>query len=241
MTWSMNQATIDLQGYRYIKVTYDYATDKEQIDELVEKAVNLSGVVNPHSPDGKLRTQDVRFSKMLGGLIAEAAFLDYFNGSARAKGTAYDILQSTMTQDADLAKLGFNQIDIKLGIDGTEKDVEIRSSFSYKTSLNRLFGVPLVNGKGAFSLIGWYTSANKPREIKKDYYIFAIHFYEPSQITSLIYERIDVYLAAGSSRLTLEERGINTSLGQGGANFRVINPLNSVPDIVSVVDEILTN
>src|SRR4029079_4195397 len=104
-------------------------------------------------------------------------------------------VESSFNQEDDLAKLGFNQIDLKIKVNNLVKDIEIRSSFSYKTSLSRLFGFPLINGKGAFSIIGWYSSRNKPMEVKKDYYIFAVHLYLPSEAQNRIYEDIEVYLA----------------------------------------------
>ena len=232
--------TVDLQGYNYIKLTYSYASDSELIDRLTQKAAGLAGIVNPHSPDGKLRPQDVRFNKLLGGLLAESALLDYLKKRAGEKGVQLEVLDSSFMQEVELEKLGFNQIDLKVKVDGVVKDIEIRSSFSYKTTLNRLFGVPLQNGRGAFSIIGWYTSGNKPREVKKDYYIFAIHYYLPSEAQVRIQDSVEVYLAGAASRETLEQRGENSSLKQLGALFRVINPLNSVDDPITVIDEILS-
>src|SRR3989344_4450941 len=184
----MLQEIENIQGYNYIKFTYSYASDKELIDRLITKASRMAGVVNPHSPDGKLRTQDVRFNKLLGGLLAETAFLHYLENCAKQKKISFEVVESTFNQEEDLAKLGFNQIDLKIRVNNVVKDIEIRSSFSYKTTLQRLFGVPLVNGKGAFSIIGWYSSQNKPMEVKKDYYVFAIHFYLPSEAQQRIYE-----------------------------------------------------
>lgn len=235
----MRQETVVLQGYKYIRATYSYAEDREVVDNLISRAVRMCGVVNPHSPDGRLRPQDVRFSKVLGGLLAENAFLDYMKKRAVELDKTFAIVDSTFTQEADLSQLGFNQVDLKVKVDALEHDIEIRSSFSYKTSLNRLFGVPLVNGRGAFSIIGWYTSRNKPREVKKDYYIFAVHHYLPSEIQTRIYDSVEVFIAGAASMQTLEDNGEDSSLRQEGANFRVINPLNSVADPVEVIDEIL--
>ena len=230
---------VTLEGYKYIKTTISYTPDKQVVDAIVEKAIRMSGTVNPHSPDGKLRPQDTRFHKLLGGLLAETAFLNYLQARADAKEKDFELIESSFSQEEDLSKLGFNQIDVKIKLDEKIYDIEIRSSFSYKTTLNRLFGVPLVNGKGAFSLIGWYSSRNKPMEVKKDYYIFAIHFYMPLEIQERIYDSIEIYIAGAASKQTLEERGEYSSLKQDGARFRIINPLNSVDDPVDVIDEIL--
>jgi hypothetical protein len=235
----MIQQTVNLNGYKYVKLTYSYASDKELIEKIIKKATKLSGVVNPHSPDGRLRTQDVTFNKLLGGLIAETAFLSYIEEQSKEKGIKFSVIESSFSQEEDLAKLGFNQVDLKIEVAGVVKEIEIRSSYSYKTTLERLFGFPLINGRGAFSIIGWYSSKNKPMEVKKDYYIFAIHQYLPSETQGRVYANIDVYLAGAASKQTLEISGVNSSLKQEGAMFRVINPLNSVADPVAVINEIL--
>ncbi len=231
---------VNLDGYTYIKTTLSYSSDERVINEIVQKAIRMTGTVNPHSPDGKLRQQDTRFHKLLGGLVAETTFLNYLQTQADSKKITFELIDSSFSQDEDLSRMGFNQIDAKIRLGKKTHDIEIRSSFSYKTTLSRLFGVPLINGKGAFSLIGWYSSRNKPMEVKKDYYIFAIHFYEPSEIQERIFDSIEVYLAAAASKQTLEEKGEYSSLKQDGAKFRIINPLNSIDDPVKVIDEILS-
>lgn len=230
---------VNLDGYTYIKTTLSYSSDKKVIDEIVQKAIRMTGTVNPHSPNGKLRPQNTRFHKLLGGLVAEIAFLDYLQTRADSKKINFELVDSSFSQDEDISRMGFNQIDAKIRLGEKTYDIEIRSSFSYKTSLNRLFGVPLINGKGAFSLIGWYSSRNKPMEVKKDYYIFAVHFYEPSEIQERIYDNIEIYLAAAASKQTLEEKGEYSSLKQEGAKFRIINPINSIDDPVKVIENIL--
>jgi hypothetical protein len=238
--FNMIPEIVDLGGYRYIKATFSYADDKALIDEIVKKASKMAGVVNPHGADGKLRTQDVRFCKLLGGLLAESAFLEYLTIRARELTVELSVLDSTFNQEEDLARLGFNQVDLKIQVARVVKEIEIRSSFSYKTTLDRLFGASLIDGKGAFSIIGWYSSENKKAEIKKDFYIFAIHHYEPAQIQERIYDKVEIYLAGAASRETLEEKGEYSSLKQEGARFRIINPLISVADPLKVIDNILT-
>ena len=144
----------------------------------------------------------------------------------------YEEINTSFIQDEELVKLGFNQIDLELKINGKHVSIEIRSSFSYKTSVGRLFGYPLINGKGAFSIIGWYTSSSKPKEIKKDYYIFGIHQYYPSKIREMLNSTVEVIIASAVSKNTLETEGYDSTLKQNGAKFRVINPIkNSTPPL----------
>jgi hypothetical protein len=229
----------ELQGYGYIKAIFDYNTDKVLINEIIDKTTRMCNKVNPHGPDGKLRQQDVRFNKILGGLLAEVSLMKFLEKTANEHNIPFEIIESTFNQEEDLSKLGFNQIDARISVNGEIKELEIRSSYSYKTTFERLIGVPLYDGKGAFSIIGWYTSSNKPQEVKKQYYIFAIHLYLPSETQNRIYEKVEVFLAGAASKQTLEDKGVYTSLKQEGAKFRVINPLNSVPDPINVINDIL--
>jgi len=229
----------NLSGYNYIETTYEYIKDKTIIDSIISKAANTSNIANPHGPDGRYRQKDVRFNKTLGGYLAENALLNYMSMRARRFNIAFKVIDSTFTQEADLSKLGFNQIDIDLLVKDEVKTIEVRSSYSYKTTFNRLIGVPLIHGKGAFSIIGWYTSKNKQQEVRKDYYVFAIHRYYPSETHENVLNKVVLFIAGAANKDTLENKGYNDSLKQEGAKFRIINPLNSVPDPVHVIDEIL--
>jgi hypothetical protein len=228
-----------LNNYKYVEINFNYENDKDLVESLITKATSMTNKVNPHGPDGNLRPQDVRFNKVLGGLLAEMALIKFLELQASKNNVNFKIIDSTFNQEEDLSKLGFNQIDLKISANGLEKDLEIRSSYSYKTTFERLLGFPLVNGKGAFSIIGWYKSQNKPLEVKKDYYVFAIHRYLPSETQTRIFDKVTVYIAGAASKYTLEKRGENKPLLQNGAEFRVINPLTCVPDPIAVVDEIL--
>lgn len=228
-----------INGYRYITTTFKFSDDKDFLESIINEAAKRSGSVSPFSPGGVFRPLSVRFSKNIGGLLAEKAFRIYIENLIQAKRLNAKIVEVSELKEKIVENMSWYQIDFVLVVNGKRKTIEVRSSFSYKTSFQRLFGIPLFNGKGAFSIIGWYEHEHKPPEEKKDYYIFAVHFYPPTKILEKCRSEVTVYLAGAASEKTLETKGYDDSLDQNGAKFRVINPLTSVPDIIDVVDEIL--
>ncbi len=228
-----------IEGYEYIHAFYTYKDDKDVIDSILEKAYNLSGKVNPHSSGGNYREENIRINKLTGGLLLEHAVTEAFKIVSERNNKKFEISSSSFEQDQSLESMGFNQVDLELDIDGKKVQVEIRSSFSYKTTVNRLFGFPLKNDRGAFSLIGWYKSANKPMEVKKDYYIFGIHFYNPSLVIDKVKNQVEVMIVTGASKETLEKIGFDDNLRQQDAVFRIINPIKDAPEVSTVINKIL--
>ena len=184
----MRFETKDIQGYKYITANYDYESDSKLIDLIVQKARDLSKKVNPHSSGGKYRSEDIRINKLLGGLLVEHAFMELLKRLSFKHNVPIEILDSSFIQEGDLEKMGFNQVDIDLLLNQSRLEIEVRSSFSYKTTFDRLLGFPLKNGKGAFSLIGWYTSANKIKEVVKDLYVFGVLYHKPSEMMDRVNE-----------------------------------------------------
>jgi hypothetical protein len=234
----MMQKIEKINGYRYITTTFKFSEDKDRLESIINEASRLSGVVSPYDPGGNFRPFTVRLSKNTGGLLAEEAFKIYVEDLIKTKRLNAKIVRVGALKEEVIEEIG-TQIDFVLEVNGKEKSVEVRSSFSYKTNFPRLFGIPLINGKGAFSIIGWYEHQHKPPEEKKDYYIFDIHFYAPAKIREKCKNEVTVYIAGAASKMTLETKGYDDSLKQRGAKFRVVNPLISVPDPISVIDEIL--
>lgn len=235
----MEFQTKNIEGYRIISANYNYKSDKDLIDAIILKARDLSIKVNPHSSGGQFRNEEIRTNKLLGGLLVEHAFLNLFDRLAVKHKVPFEIIDSSFTQDGDLESMGFNQIDIDLLLNQSKLEIEVRSSFSYKTTFNRLLGFPLKNGKGAFSLIGWYSSKNKKKEIIKDLYVFGILYHKPSQMLEKAKTNCKINIVAIASKETLSDKGYDDNLKQPGAIFKVINPINSIDDVVSVLKILL--
>jgi hypothetical protein len=228
-----------IEGYEYIHAIYKYKDDKDVLDAILEKAYKLSGKVNPHSSGGSYREENTRINKLTGGLLLEHSVTEAFKTIAERNSKIFSINTSSFEQDQSLESMGFNQIDLELDIDGKIIKVEIRFFFSYKTTVKRLFGFPLKNNRGAFSLIGWYKSANKPMEVKKDFYIFGIHFYNPKLVIEKVKSQVEVMIATGASKETLEKIGFDDNLKQSNATFRIINPIKNAPEVSIVINNIL--
>ena len=228
---------INGNGYRYVTTSFQFSNDKSQLESIIAKASMLSGVVSPFDPKGDFRPFSVRLSKNTGGTLAEESFKMYVQSLIKTNGLNAKIIDTNVREEID-EQIG-TQIDVLLEVNGKKKSIEVRSSFSYKTSFKRLFGIPLYNGKGAFSIIGWYKHQHKPEEERKNYYIFVIHYYHPTKIGQYCKNEVTAYIAGAASEKTLETKGYDDNLKQRGAMYRVINPLISVADPIDVIDEIL--
>lgn len=233
----MMQKTEQINGYRYITTTFKASEDKDFLETIINEATERSRKVGPYGPSGVLRSPAVRKNKNIGGLLAEKAFRIYVEKLIETKGANAKIIGSELREET-VEEIG-TQIDFVLEVNGKQKTIEVRSSFSYKTNFPRLFGIPLIDGKGAFSIIGWYKHQHKPEEKEKDYYVFAIHFYHPDTIQGKCKNEVTVYIAGAASKKTLEAKGYDDDLKQKGALYRIINPLISVPDPLDVIDEML--
>lgn len=133
-------------------------------------ATELSQKVNVHDPSNKIRDPTERYRKGLGGVLAEYAVRKYIDIETSKRN-----LKVSLSSENES---GIGQIDLIIEVNGKKKTVEIRSSFFYKTSFERLFTVA--------SIIGWYKTQFKPDEYIKDFYLFVIHFYHPADIESLL-------------------------------------------------------
>jgi len=212
----MKTEELNHNGYKYLKFQYFIEDDSLALQQIKDNAKNLSGKVNPHAPDSRIREYNEIFGKNLGGLLAE-----YSNRK---------FLQEIIDENKINAKISDpvynsskNQTDLIITVNGKAKTVEVRSSFSYKTTFERLF-------EGAFSIIGWYTTENKPAEIKKDFYIFFVHFYNPELAKEKFENKVETFLLGAVSKETLEQIGQNSELKQGSlTKFRIINPIKKAP------------
>jgi len=213
------------KNYKYLTLSYTYEKDKNVLEEIKNKAFNLAKTVDVHSPSGRERSFEERKDKAAGGVLAEYATISYLKKLIEE----YSLNAEIKSTDFGSAK---DQLDIKLDVNGKEKTVEVRSSFSYKTTFQRLF-------EGAFSIIGWYTTHAKPIEEKKDFYVFVVHYFHPKEILDRLSDKIQTHILGVVSKETLEKIGEDKTLDQYGAQYRVINPIIKAPDVITGFNEIL--
>jgi hypothetical protein len=181
--------------------------------------------MNKKSPNGQIRSEEKILQNSMGGVLAEESVKIYLKEKAKE----YD-------KNVEIYSLPFNghleHRDIYVKINGKIKTIEVRSSFQYKTTLQRVFS-------GAFSLIGNYVTSYKFTEPQKDFYIQVIHRYENSEIIKKFSDKLDVLIVGGGSNELFKKIGKNEFLKQEGATYLLINPINSTNGIVSLVKEIL--
>lgn len=214
------------KGFVYYSVSYDINHDKKMMDIFETKAKELANNVNPADPSGQVRTPDVLYTKALGGIIAEHSVRALIEYTAKKYKINVEFQELSFSNSLE-------QLDLVLKVGGKIKKIEIRSSFSYKTSFERIF-------EGAFSIIGPYITQTKGRELEKDFYIFVLHFYAPTLLEHGIKSDIMCYVIGGASIETLKKIGTIASLKQGSmTKYRTIKPIINATDANQLLADIL--
>lgn len=214
-----------LEGYEYISIKLNKNEDKEVLSDIKQKAEGDATKVNKRSPNGQIRDNNLIRYNNLGGVLAEEVVKIYLKNKAEEKRVLIEIYSSPFTGH-------FEHRDIKIKINGKIKTIEVRSSFQYKTTLQRVF-------TGAFSLIGNYTTSYKGEEPEKDFYIQVIHRYENPEIMNKIDEEVEALIIGGGTKNLFEEIGEKKFLKQEGAEYLVINPINKTKGVNFLGREIL--
>ncbi len=198
----------DGKTFEYIQVSFSN-DDAVLVEELKERALQLSNVVRPEDLGGWHRDDYTKYCRCLVGVIAESAFrlcVMKFSGSSNIRFNHLQIGSS------------LEQIDVRVVVGERPVEVEVRSSCSYKTSFERVF-------TGAFSIIGWYRTSTKRSEKIKDYYVQVVFLFDSAEIEKQLEQGLVLYFAAGASRKLLEAIGEWSDLDQPGAEFRIIKPI----------------
>lgn len=198
----------DGRSYEYIEISL-IGDDALLIEELKQRAVDLARVVRPEDPGGWRRDDYTKYCRCLVGVIAEAAFRHCVIAFGECKHIRFEHPQFGSLYD---------QIDIRLTVDERPLQVEVRSSCSYKMSLERVF-------TGAFSIIGWYKTLTKPSEKPKDYYAQIVYYFDANEVEKQLEKGLVLHFVGGASRQLLESSGQWDSLRKLGASYRVIRPI----------------
>lgn len=214
----------DKEGYGYYEVIFSRPEDSDLLEKIKLKAKKISNLVNINDPSGIARDDETIIIKNIAGLLAEESIKLILNKFIDENNINAEILESKYTTSLD-------QVDIKIKIKNKIKTIEVRSSFGYKTTFERMF-------EGAFSIIGNYTTENKSKELEKDYYLFVLHFYHPSELKNKLDTEITTFVIAGASKETLNEIGEIKSLKQDAAKYKIINPIIKAPDILVLLNKI---
>lgn len=216
----------ELSGnYKYIVVEFSNRIDSDLLKAIKERAEEDSKNVNPMSPSGEIRPEDLIYFNNIGGIIAEESVKSYLMLLIKSNNLNAEILPSPFINCQD-------HRDIKIRVNDKVKTIEVRSSFQYKTTLQRVFS-------GAFSLIGKYTTSHKGQEPDKDFYVTVIHRYENKQMMLMLQSKIEVLIVGGAHSDIFNKIGEKKFLKQENAEYLIINPINRVEDVPKLFNNIL--
>lgn len=215
----------EMNGYNFVSIKLSQKEDKEILSKIMDKAEEDARKVNKKSPDGKVRREELIGYNNLGGCLAEEVVKTYIGKIAKENNIEVKIYSPPFTGH-------FEHRDIIVEVNGKIKTIEVRSSFQYRTTLQRVF-------EGAFSLIGNYITSYKRKEPEKDFYIQVIHRYVNPEIMDKIKEEIEAFIIGGGSKELFGKIGEKRFLKQEGAEYLVINPINKTKGVNALAKEIL--
>ena len=229
MRYTWKQINTEPVPFKYIEYTI-FPNDDIYMESLV-KAEILAPQMNRHAPDGRMRSSEEILYKCAAGCIAEKIVVFFINTMAEYFNA--DVLAHEVVFDRDVDD---DQVDVVVESQSDSVKIEVRSSFARVPNDQKRYCE-------WFSIVGYYTSANKAREIAKDYYITVIFNGEKDFIIESLSNNqpVTVQIAAGCSKEYLRDNGMVDSLKNRGATYRVIKPLiNGVP-VSTLAKQIFSN
>ena len=190
--------------------------DADRVHQLIEKAREHGA--SAHSPSGRIRRPDELMKKRYLGFLSEDLIAEH--------------LQSELGQGVDVSNKTFeshdDHVDIEIQGFGKTLDVEVRSSFPY-SRLNRVVCE-------IYDVIGPYSTARKPDESLKDFYLYA--FINEAVENFSFQRKHTLFFAAGAPKQWFfSEKVREDNLKQSGANYLLI-PIVKAMDAIEIVDEI---
>lgn len=171
-------------AFRLVKYEFDYTdkSDREIIDDLIQKGEQLSKLVNNGAANNANYSRNIERlqNNCIAGLLAEFAWKNFLNSEKY-------VVEETPFNGAN------GQIDLKVIKDN--KTIEVRSSFPRN-------GVDfaICHQTYEFDVIGPYANSYKPNEIQKDYYVRALFPFDSSLlINNLKQNNFHLYLTGGAT------------------------------------------
>lgn len=208
-------------------LTYTLYPDDQITKEALKYAEKSHDDVSVFSPEGRPRDKNERLQKCFGGALAENVVRHHLSEILGDEGPKPTIKSNMMVHSTG------QDIDVSIVDEGVSIEIEVRSSFSYRTTFERLF-------TGAFSIIGPYTTSTKPSEEPKDYYITVVyHSFRPSEIfEKLEKDGIEIHICGGAPQQVFFDRKQKRTLKQSGADYFIINPIIEALDY-SEIDKMI--
>lgn len=186
------------------------------------QAQELAKEVNQASPSGRRRGPDEILAACVCGQLSEEAFAQCVAYQNAKLGTKIQVHFKKFT-------LAASQVDVMIARSSSDIfDIEIRSSGHFKQDLEAIYNED-------FSIIGWYSTGTKPGEAHKPFYVQALYPFKKEEIVERENREVIVYIAGGASEEILKQKGVNQTLKQEGARYRVITPITAGVDASKIV------
>lgn len=181
------------------------------------QARDLAKQVNKASPSGRLRPPHEILAACVCGLLSEEAFSECIAYQNARLGTRVRVQFKKFN-------LAASQVDVTVERSSSDVfDIEIRSSGHFKQDLEAIYNKD-------FSIIGWYSTGTKPGETHKPFYVQVLYPFRKEEIVQRAKQEVVVYIAGGASREMIERKGIDQTLKQERADYRVITPITAGVD-----------
>lgn len=197
----------------------------------LEKAPKLSREMNIHGPSGEKRDRKKILVNCFAGCIAESILIFRLNTYAKERQVYIQARPTVFDKDRDE-----DQVDILVWNRENDKipavSIEVRSSYGAVQNNRKRY-------REWFSIVGFYTSENKGRELVKDYYVTVIFNFPQEDMYEKMMNRrpIHLQLAAGCDSEFLKAHGTIDSLKNKGAKYRVVRPLLAGFPVDLVMDQ----
>lgn len=214
--------------------------DKKLLDSFINEGKKLAVSVNPTLARDASRKRDYEtvLRNCIAGIMAEYCWRYWLNSEARKLDLKVSA-RSAVFQSAD------KHVDISIIYpDGTEKTVEVRSSFPYTGLENAVCRV--------FDIIGWYVNPVKTKEIRKDYYVRTLYPFKSVELYDRMKRNLfSAYLTGGATRNLLERSpysrnknfipygDINAMLSFELGIYKVVEPIINAYDTPEITGYIL--
>lgn len=220
------------------------AFDEADIERAKQIARAKLDFTDVHSPGGQIRSRAVVYSRIVAGKLADAAVAAIIRGGLDqtdfpAEVIEYDAIRTDGYREPD-------EFDLQVRLGDITRDVEIRSSFSY-----RVWTPPRM--LHAMSVYGWYTSGSKAVEPHREYYWQVLYHLRPEDIQfaadakppwpmlktfeDAVRQRdVSAYVVGGATRTLLsDDARACVRRDQEGAEYRAIHPAATAFDVDEMV------
>lgn len=180
----------DSVSFHTVHYRFEFEHDAEWLKQVYHRGIELmhavhSGAANESNRDRSKRKIEI---DCVAGILAEQCWKNYLNKMAGEK-------RITETEFRGAA----TQIDLK--IKGTDKKIEVRSSFPRNGIQFAIF-----NTRYQFDILGPYDNRVKKGEVQKDFYVRVLYPFDANIFFEKFKGTLDVYLTGGATWAMMQDK-----------------------------------